>query len=136
MPHHGPSDAAPAVASEDERLGDPMARPARLFPLLDMLRGSAGRASAVIGARPVLTRCLLAGPGAVLLGLATMAAMPLWLPAGRAGVNGVAFPILLTPLLWAVPFFYACLEENLPRGVAMIVLPTLGQGVAVALALS
>ena len=42
--------------------------------------------------------------------------MPLWLPRGAAGVTDIAFPIILVPLLWAVPFFYACLEENLVRG--------------------
>ena len=39
---------------------------------------------------------------------------------GRAGINDIAFPILLTPLLWALPFFYACLEENLVRGTLVI----------------
>ena len=71
------------------------------------------RVAGAIEAHPVAARWLLAGPGALLASLATMIAMPLWLPAGAAGVNDVAFPILLTPLLWAVPFFYACLEEDL-----------------------
>lgn len=74
-----------------------------------------------IEARPTLVRWLLAGPGAILAGLATMAAMPLWLPAGGAGVNDVALPIILTPLLWAVPFFYAVLARSLPRATAVLV---------------
>jgi hypothetical protein len=59
---------------------------------------------------------VLAGLRALFAGLLTMMAMPVWLPAGAAGIKDIAFPILLTPLLWAVPFFYACLEENLVRG--------------------
>lgn len=73
-----------------------------------------------IEARPVLVRWLLAGPGAVAAGLATMAAMPLWLPAGAAGVNDVALPIVLAPLLWAVPFFYAVLTPRLGRAAVVL----------------
>lgn len=68
-----------------------------------------------IEARPTLVRWLLAGPGAILAALATMAAMPVWMPAGSAGVNDVALPIILTPLLWAIPFFHAVLATNLVR---------------------
>lgn len=68
-------------------------------------------AAAAIRARPQLARWLLAGPGALLAGLATMAAMPVWFPPGQAGINNIAFPIILTPLLWAVPFFYALLDD-------------------------
>lgn len=85
------------------------------------------RAVAAIQARPVATRWLLAGPGALLAALATLAAMPVWLPPGRAGIDNIALPIILTPLLWAIPFFYACLEENLPRGVAVLGAATLVQ---------
>ena len=47
----------------------------------------------------------------------------------------IAFPIILTPLLWAVPFFYAVLEENLVRGTLVLGLATLVQGLAIAVAL-
>ena len=87
--------------------------------------------SAAIRARPLLTRWLLAGPGAILAGAATMAAMPLWVPPGAAGVNDIALPVLLLPVIWAVPFFYACLAENLPRAVLVIAGATLLQLAAV-----
>ena len=103
-------------------------RPRRAGPLPD-------RAAEWIRARPVLLRWLLAGPGAVLAGAATMAAMPLWLPAGAAGVNNIALPIILTPLLWAVPFFYAVLAENLVRATAVLSTVTLVQAAAVFLKL-
>lgn len=92
--------------------------------------------SGAIRSRPTLARWLLAGPGALAASVATMMAMPLWLPAGAAGVDNIAFPILLLPLLWAVPFFYACLEENLPRGVAVILGATLAQGALIAVSLA
>lgn len=88
-------------------------------------------AAGTIRARPVLTRWLLAGPGAILAGLATMAAMPLWVPPGAAGVNDIALPVLLLPAIWAVPFFYACLAENLPRAVMVMAAATLVQAAAV-----
>ncbi len=84
-----------------------------------------------IEARPVVARWVLAGPIALLAALATMAAMPLWVPPGAAGVNDIALPILLTPLIWAVPFFYACLAENLPRAALILVGATLAQALAV-----
>lgn len=89
-----------------------------------------------IEARPTLVRWLLAGPGAILAGLATMAAMPLWLPAGGAGVNDVALPIILTPLLWAVPFFYAVLARNLVRAAVVLTAAIVGQGAVVLLSLA
>jgi hypothetical protein len=94
------------------------------------------RLRATIAARPVLTRWLLAGPGAVILWLVTMCAMTIWVPAGAAGVDNIAIPIILTPLLWAVPFFYATLEPNLERATAVFLAATLAQGLLLALALA
>jgi hypothetical protein len=90
--------------------------------------GGVGRA---IRARPVAARWLLAGPGALALALVTMMAMPLWLPAGRAGVDDIVYPIVLAPLIWALAFFYACLEENLVRGTLVTFGAVLLQGAAV-----
>lgn len=92
--------------------------------------------AAAVRARPVLTRWLLAGPGALLAAVATMAVMPLWLPEGRAGVTNLAFPVILAPLIWAVAFFYACLEENLVRGTLLIGGLIVVQGVVATLAIA
>ena len=89
-----------------------------------------------IRARPATTRWLLAGPGALAAAVATMMAMPVWLPAGAAGVNNIAYPMILAPLLWAVPFFYACLEPNLVRGAMVLVGTTVAQGTVAALAIA
>jgi len=89
-----------------------------------------------IAAHPTTTRWILAGPLAVLAGLTTMMAMPLWFPAGNAGINDIAVPILLTPLLWAVPFLYACLSEDLFRCGLVLSSATLLQGALVALRLA
>ena len=102
----------------------------------DGARSARGRASAAIQARPVLVRWILAGPATMLAALATMAAMPLWLPAGAACINHLALPILLTPLLWAVPFFYACLTEDLPRASLVFAAVILVQVAAVLIVLS
>lgn len=94
------------------------------------------RVAGAINQRPVTTRWALGGPGAVLAALTTMAAMPLWMPAGAAGVNDIALPIILAPVIWAVPFFYACLAENLPEATLVIGVATFAQGVAVLVALA
>ena len=57
-----------------------------------------------------------------------MSVMPLWLPRGAAGVTNLAFPIILAPLIWAVAFFYACLEENLVRASLVIGAAVAGAG--------
>lgn len=51
--------------------------------------------------RPLLWRWILAGPVAFLLALLSMAALPLVLPGGAAGVNNLVLPVMLFPLLWA-----------------------------------
>ena len=68
--------------------------------------------------------------------VATMCVMPLWLPRGAAGVTNLAFPIILAPLLWAVAFFYACLEENLVRGSLVIGGAVLAQSAVALLAIA
>ena len=92
------------------------------------------QAAEAIRAHPLLTRWLLAGPVALAAGVMTMMAMPIWLPAGAAGVTNIALPIILAPLLWAVPFFYACLEEDLVRGTTILGAAVLLQGLMVAVA--
>jgi hypothetical protein len=61
------------------------------------------------------TRWLLGGPMAVLIAVLAMGAMPLWFPAGAAGVDHLIFPLILFPALWAAAFFYAILAENMRR---------------------
>tara|TARA_R110000772_G_scaffold264038_1_gene384251 strand:- start:46360 stop:46701 length:342 start_codon:yes stop_codon:yes gene_type:complete len=73
-----------------------------------------------LDARPRLTRWLLAGPGAVAAALLFAMAMPVWLPKGAAGIDNIAFPLILVPLIWAVVFVYACVEESLLRCTAVM----------------
>ncbi|EKV31850.1 hypothetical protein C882_3602 [Caenispirillum salinarum AK4] len=82
--------------------------------------GTLRRAADAVRAHPRLTRWLLAGPGALAGSVLLMAAMPVWLPAGQAGVNHLVWPLVLAPLLWALVFLYTIVEENLVRGVAVI----------------
>ncbi len=63
---------------------------------------------------------MLAGPGAFLLALVSMAATPVWLPEGSAGVDNVVLPVILAPLIWVIAFVYTCLEERLPRCAAIL----------------
>jgi len=61
------------------------------------------------------TRVALAGPGAVIIALLILAGMPLWLPAGAAGIDNLVVPLILAPLIWALLFFHACLDSKLAR---------------------
>lgn len=77
------------------------------------------RLGVVVSAYPVLTRWLLAGPGALIASLLFVMSMPVWLPEGAAGVDHVVWPQVLAPLIWAIICTYACAEENLVRCVVM-----------------
>jgi hypothetical protein len=57
----------------------------------------------------------LAGPGAVIVALVTMAGMALWLPGGRADIDNLVIPLVVVPLIWAALFFHACLDAKLRR---------------------
>jgi hypothetical protein len=104
--------------------------------LPDWVQGASATLAAAVAAHPRVTRWVLAGPGALLAAVATMAVMPLWLPRGAAGVGNLAFPIILAPLIWAVAFFYACLEENLRRGSLVIGGAVIVQAAVAALAIA
>lgn len=80
------------------------------------LNETAARIRVAVSARPVLTRWLLAGPGVILAALLFTMSMPVWFPAGAAGVNHIGWPMILAPLAWGILFTYACLEEDLYRG--------------------
>ena len=92
------------------------------------------KAFAAVEARPLTTRWVLAGPGALIVAMLFLAAMPVWLPAGEAGANNIVYPMVLAPLFWAMAFLYACLEENLGRGAVLMSGAMLLQGAIVALA--
>lgn len=86
--------------------------------------------------RPRLVRWILAGPGALVAALLSMATMPLWLPAGAAGIDHLVFPIVLFPLIWSVAFFYACLDGRLGRAALVALAVILGQAALLAGALA
>ena len=56
-------------------------------------------------------RFFLAGPVALLTTLVIMAGGSLWLPPGDAQVNHFVIPVVLLPAIWAVLFFYSCLDR-------------------------
>lgn len=66
-------------------------------------------------------RIVLAGPITLLATLVIMAAGSLWLPEGEAQVNHFVIPVVLLPAIWAVLFFYSCLDR-LGRASAVIFL--------------
>ncbi|MBB5687676.1 hypothetical protein [Sphingobium boeckii] len=65
--------------------------------------------------RRLWMRFVLAGPVAIIVALTLLAGMPLWLPGGAAGIDNLAVPLALAPLIWAGLFFHACLDRSLAR---------------------
>lgn len=61
------------------------------------------------------SRIALAGPGAIITAIITMAGMALWLPSGSADIDNLVLPLVLVPLIWAALFFHACLDHRLSR---------------------
>ncbi|MEO1495333.1 MAG: hypothetical protein AAFV19_24585, partial [Pseudomonadota bacterium] len=66
-----------------------------------------------IESHPVTMRWILAGPIALILAIVTMAAMPFWMPEGAGGIDHLAMPVVLFPLIWAAALLYPCLDERL-----------------------
>ena len=61
------------------------------------------------------SRGILAGPVAFITAAVVMAGGALWLPKGAASIDNIVLPIVLFPAIWAVVFFYTCLDKNLLR---------------------
>jgi hypothetical protein len=76
-------------------------------------------------------RIMLAGPGAIIVALVTMAGMTRWLPAGAAGIDNVVLPLVLAPLIWAALFFYACLDPKVGRVAIVTAALLIGHGALV-----
>jgi hypothetical protein len=66
------------------------------------------------GVRRVI-RWVLAGPIAAIIAVIVLMGMPLYIPAGRGGVDNLVIPLLLLPIIWALLFFHAVLDSNLAR---------------------
>ncbi|MEM7427070.1 MAG: hypothetical protein AAF441_13320 [Pseudomonadota bacterium] len=73
-------------------------------------RGSRWRTAAIV---------LLAGPLAIISATLVMMAMPLWYPPGPAKIDNIVVPLLIFPLIWAVLFFHALLDQRLLRVTAV-----------------
>ncbi|MEM6546277.1 MAG: hypothetical protein AAF713_00875 [Pseudomonadota bacterium] len=71
---------------------------------------------------------------ALVLSILAMTSMPLWFPAGAAGIDHIVFPIVLFPAIWAVAFFYACMDDNIARATVLMTLAVVVQAVLVAFA--
>lgn len=73
-------------------------------------------------------RFWLAGPSTLIAAFLLMAAMPVWFPPGAAGINHLAFPLVVFPAVWAVLFFYAVLAENLQQAAWVLLSLTIING--------
>lgn len=69
----------------------------------------------------LITRWIVAGPLALVVSVLVMAGMSVWLPEGNAGIDHLAFPLILFPAIWSLIFFYALLE-NSPTRAGLVIL--------------
>ena len=83
------------------------------------------------GRGPLIARWIVAGPLVLVASILVMAGMTAWFPEGAAGINHLAFPILLFPAIWALLFFYALLDVRPWRAGAVILALALANGVPV-----
>jgi len=74
-----------------------------------------------------LARFILAGPAVFITAIAVMAGATVWFPQGAAEVDNIVIPLVLFPAIWAVLFFYACLDRYLKRAYAVIIMLLLVQ---------
>lgn len=65
------------------------------------------------------SRGLLAGPVCFAASAAVMAGGVLWIPKGAAQIDNLVLPMVFFPAIWAIVFFYACLDRNLLRAWAV-----------------
>lgn len=61
------------------------------------------------------SRGVLIGPVVFITSAAVMAGGALWVPKGAASIDNIVLPIVFFPAIWAVLFFYACLDRRLLR---------------------
>lgn len=59
-----------------------------------------------------VSRCLLAGPGALIAAVLAMGGSTQWLPVGPSGIDNILYPVLLFPGIWAVFFFVAVIFDQ------------------------
>lgn len=86
------------------------------------------------GGKPRLwPRVLLAGPLAFIAAGLIMGGGALWLPKGAAQIDNLILPIVLFPAIWAVVFFYACLDRRLGRAYAVVLAAALANAALIAL---
>ena len=82
---------------------------------------------------PWLARWLLAGLLPLIATFAIMGGMAIWWPRGAAGVDQIAMPIILFPLIWVAVFVYAVMDDNLLRIGIVLAGLILGNGVLIAM---
>lgn len=86
-----------------------------------------------VNAHPRLVRCMLAGPVTLIVTVAIMAGMTVWWPGGAAGIDQIAMPLILFPVIWVCVFVYGLMEDRLGRGCLVMFSLLLGNVALVAL---
>lgn len=85
------------------------------------MRSSAEPTAAASAGKPALwPRVVLAGPLAFVAAGLVMGGGALWLPEGAAGIDNLVLPIVLFPAIWALVFFYACLDRRIGRAYRVV----------------
>ena len=69
----------------------------------------------VPGDEILMAQSALIGPGVELTTMRGLAGLSVVLPEGAAGIDQIALPLALLPLVWAALFFHACLDRSLRR---------------------
>ncbi|MDB5970196.1 MAG: hypothetical protein JWQ90_2646 [Hydrocarboniphaga sp.] len=70
-------------------------------------------------------RIVLAGPLAFITAGLIMGGGALWLPEGAEHIDNLVLPIVLFPAIWALVFFYACLDRRIGRAYWVVLIAAL-----------
>ena len=72
-----------------------------------------GKLDRRLGARPTLTRWVLAGPLGFVLSILSLAGLPHLLPVGAGGVNHLLLPVIFFPVLWTIYIVWPVMVDRL-----------------------
>lgn len=67
-------------------------------------------------------RVFLVGPLVFLTAIAMMAGAAVWYPPGPAKIDNIVLPLVMFPLVWALLFFYSCLDSQLKRAYVLVLI--------------
>ncbi|MEM1079371.1 MAG: hypothetical protein AAGI09_12655 [Pseudomonadota bacterium] len=97
------------------------------------LRSASAQGRDIVRVSPRLLRWIAAGPVALIATFAVMGGMALWWPKGPAGLDHIAMPIVLFPMIWVGWVTYGVIADLPGRALGVMAGVTLGNCILIAI---